>query len=649
MNKHKYFPQNKEELKEIIFELVKAHGKEANLNCIDTHAITDMSNLFAVSYVTDPRNYEYLLGFNGDISEWDVSNVTNMKGMFSTDCAFEGTSRFNGDLSKWDVSRVTDMSFMFYQACSFNGDISTWNVSNVKDMGSMFCGADIFNQDISGWDVSNVEMMDYMFNYALGFNCNLAPWDVRKVKDMSGMFLCAASFDCDISGWELHPEVRMYELFDEIDGYPSLFQARKKPVQVFITHDGKECRIRHATIGDAAFIAKGVNCSIDNQGEEPKLLDLAQTAWTLYDYHRTLIAEIDGTAVGCIVSYLGDEYRQRFDNSWSRLHFEEQAKKGEFHIDTVYVVPECRRKSIASHLIEAAIALAEKDYEFDKVTLVVMPGKPDLVTFYEKNGFVKEGTRPLYGTPYILMSKDKIMNITSSNMPKNDNGCAAFAAYCEKKLTNISEEANREYGYHNPALCALDAVFSLRSRYTQVVNVVKRFNGELEPLVKGVEIDNSLTLSETLRILNQRNLMNGESLADKLENHCLCPGTKRLKADCFLELLRVMQMHGIETVEDLALKCNDNALDIALSGVKGLGPQGRNYLFMLAGVEELVKVDVHIRRYVAGFDATITDTVHIQKLFRCAARILSKQYPGLTARKLDNIIWRYQRNRKGNN
>jgi surface protein len=47
--------------------------------------------------------------FNNDISNWNVSNVINMKEMF-----YE--SIFNKDISKWDVSKVTDMSLMFCSA-----------------------------------------------------------------------------------------------------------------------------------------------------------------------------------------------------------------------------------------------------------------------------------------------------------------------------------------------------------------------------------------------------------------------------------------------------------------------------------------------------------------------------------------------------
>ncbi|MFC0323938.1 BspA family leucine-rich repeat surface protein [Gallibacterium melopsittaci] len=46
-----------------------------------------------------------LLQFNGDISQWDVSNVTDMYEMFAR-------SKFQGDISKWNISNVTNMSAM---------------------------------------------------------------------------------------------------------------------------------------------------------------------------------------------------------------------------------------------------------------------------------------------------------------------------------------------------------------------------------------------------------------------------------------------------------------------------------------------------------------------------------------------------------
>ena len=92
---YKYFPETKEELQDIIKERIEQEGPEVNLNDIDTSEITDMSGLFAGT------------NFNGDISNWDVSNVTNMVDMFF------GCNKFNQDISNWDVSNVNNISGIF--------------------------------------------------------------------------------------------------------------------------------------------------------------------------------------------------------------------------------------------------------------------------------------------------------------------------------------------------------------------------------------------------------------------------------------------------------------------------------------------------------------------------------------------------------
>jgi surface protein len=51
---------------------------------------------------------------------------------------FRGSDNFNQDISNWNVSNVTDMNQMFSFAFSFNQDISNWDVSNVTDMGVCF-------------------------------------------------------------------------------------------------------------------------------------------------------------------------------------------------------------------------------------------------------------------------------------------------------------------------------------------------------------------------------------------------------------------------------------------------------------------------------------------------------------------------------
>ena len=123
---YKYFPETKKELQDLLNHLIEKRGNDGDFNDIDTSKITDMSELFRTGL-------------------------------------FRNIKKFNGNISNWDVSNVTDMHAMFYGCQSFNCDISEWDVSNVTDMHDMFYGCQLFNQDISGWDVSNVTDMRYMF------------------------------------------------------------------------------------------------------------------------------------------------------------------------------------------------------------------------------------------------------------------------------------------------------------------------------------------------------------------------------------------------------------------------------------------------------------------------------------------------------
>ena len=126
--------------------------------------------------------------FNQDLSSWDVSEVTDMTGMFRT------ASKFNQSLANWDTSEVTNMKNMFQGASEFNQDLSSWDVSEVTDMTGMFKSASAFNQNLSGWDVSQVTDMSSMFESAVKFNQNLSNWQVCQVSSYT-------DFDKDASVW----------------------------------------------------------------------------------------------------------------------------------------------------------------------------------------------------------------------------------------------------------------------------------------------------------------------------------------------------------------------------------------------------------------------------------------------------------------
>ena len=204
-----------------------AHGNTVNLNYIDTSAITDMSYLFSI----DTTNGHGLEAFNGDISKWDVSNVTNMSGMFN------GADRFNQDISKWNVAKVTNMRFMFSGAYKFNQDISKWNVEKVTDMSFMFINARAFDQDISRWKVSNVTAMYAMFYSATAFDQDISGWKVSQVTTMNRMFRGAA-FNQDISSWDVSKVTDMSLMFYDAKLFKQNLDAWRPKINRAVKADG---------------------------------------------------------------------------------------------------------------------------------------------------------------------------------------------------------------------------------------------------------------------------------------------------------------------------------------------------------------------------------------------------------------------------
>ena len=152
-----------DELRKIIEDRYDKLGPGTEQKPIDFNDI-DVSNLQYFYNNEDKGIFEYTKFKYIDISEWDVSNIKSMRGMFFMCTELKSV----GDISKWNVSKVTNMSGMFHSCKYFNQDISSWDVSNVTAMEFMFKNCYSFNKDISDWNVSKV-----MYKYHTFYNCSI--------------------------------------------------------------------------------------------------------------------------------------------------------------------------------------------------------------------------------------------------------------------------------------------------------------------------------------------------------------------------------------------------------------------------------------------------------------------------------------------
>jgi len=194
----------------------------------------DISNWNVSSVTNMSLMFDRALVFNSDISSWDVSSVSNMSSMFSSAILFNqplswgaktakvtttvqmfyNTSAFNQDISGWDVSSVTNMSGMFMEARAFNKPLNAWGAKTgkVTSMALMFKESPLFNQNISDWDVSKVTSMLEMFTRSNVFNQDLSKWDVSSVTNMTAMFQSSV-FNSDISSWNVSRVSAMSVMF----------------------------------------------------------------------------------------------------------------------------------------------------------------------------------------------------------------------------------------------------------------------------------------------------------------------------------------------------------------------------------------------------------------------------------------------------
>lgn len=160
----------------------------------DYLSITTTDDLNLSGTIDLSNTFNSIADLGGDISNWDVSAVTNMNNLFNN-------TNFNQDISAWDVSKVQDMGGMF-QGTPFNQDISSWDVSSVTNMSWMFTNNSQFNQNIGAWDVHNVATMFHMF-FNTTFNQDISAWDVSSVTNMGWMFYNNTSFNQNLSGWNV--------------------------------------------------------------------------------------------------------------------------------------------------------------------------------------------------------------------------------------------------------------------------------------------------------------------------------------------------------------------------------------------------------------------------------------------------------------
>lgn len=209
-----------------------------------------------------------------------------------------------------------------------------------------------------------------------------------------------------------------------------------------------------------------------------------------------------------------------------------------------------------------------------------------------------------------------------------------FAQKCKENLDLNNSNENLIYTYRSLPICIIDCVFSLRANYNKVaVPIVDRY---AKNYLDGDKNKSGDTVSALIQHINE--LGGTEKFNEKvIKNHQISGGNK--KVDVCYKLAKYLQYLHIDTLEDFRDFESPELLEIVIRGVKGIGEAGTNYLFMLTGDTDRCKPDVQVHRCIKEYCKCDIGDEECQELFRDTVKCLKKQYPNLTVRGLDSIIW----------
>jgi len=222
-----------------------------------------------------------------------------------------------------------------------------------------------------------------------------------------------------------------------------------------------------------------------------------------------------------------------------------------------------------------------------------------------------------------------------------------FVYYCKTKLNFSSLTPIEEYGYHNLPLCIIDAVFSIGVLYTSTENTVEHFcdyfgvtrlrEKELAPTSEQLSVSEFLQLHKGLTL---------PEMAEKVYQNKQRTSTRNgiLKAEAVYLFTKVVQSFGAEYLQDVDRILGNELFEAEIAKIPGQSSGlSTRYFYMLAGDENFIKPDRMIRRFVYSAIQRELSFNECQELLVAAHAELVKEYPSLTPRSLDHLIWLYQR------
>lgn len=220
---------------------------------------------------------------------------------------------------------------------------------------------------------------------------------------------------------------------------------------------------------------------------------------------------------------------------------------------------------------------------------------------------------------------------------------------CIKNLDLKGAKLGDEFYYENLTFCLIDAVFSMGIRYKIVQNAIIRYKNYIAD--KGFNF-NEHKISDFKKIVDsfscedKKYLLVSENILTKNRTS---PKNGILKTEACYRIAEILVKYHIETKEQFN-SMPENIMESVNEEIKNVRGQSSGimleYLYMLAGNDDICKPDRHLHKFVETATGEQEDDYTIQNLMKNVTDILKKDFPNLTVRLLDYEIWKFQRKSK---
>lgn len=224
----------------------------------------------------------------------------------------------------------------------------------------------------------------------------------------------------------------------------------------------------------------------------------------------------------------------------------------------------------------------------------------------------------------------------------NDEIIEKVETFCSAQFADKKDFVlQAEYNYGHLPLCAIDSVFSIGVRYEGVQNVIKRFCDYYK--IDRFSSKNELTTTDILVLIEQMSII---ELTEKVFQNRQRTSANNgiLKSEAVLLFLRVLRKFKVENFSDIEKIINSEQFENEIKKIPGQKSGiSLKYFFMLAGSDDLIKPDRMILRFLENITGQKLSLNNCQLILTAVTERLKNKGFNITAKKLDNLIWSYQR------